>query len=88
MIYYPICTLLEIDFQKLFLMYQILNHPSLQIIVRRRPPLGINSQYECQFEPKGLVEAFLIGESFIGKGNVTLILFYNFCYSPNLMVEI
>jgi len=35
--------------------------------------LNANFSYEIQEEPKGLAEAFIIGENFIGKDDVTLI---------------
>jgi glucose-1-phosphate thymidylyltransferase len=36
--------------------------------------LGVNLSYEVQDEPRGLPDAFIVGENFIGKDNVTLIL--------------
>ena len=46
--------------------------------------LGINISYKEQMSPCGLPEAFLLGEKFIGKDNVALILGDNFFYGQNL----
>ena len=46
--------------------------------------LGINVVYKEQMYPKGLPDAFLLGEKFINKKNVALILGDNFFYGQNL----
>jgi glucose-1-phosphate thymidylyltransferase len=46
--------------------------------------LGINIAYKEQMYPKGLPDAFLLGEKFINKKNVALILGDNFFYGQNL----
>jgi len=46
--------------------------------------LGIKITYAEQQKPKGLPEAFLIGENFIGKENIALILGDNFFYAQSL----
>ena len=46
--------------------------------------LGMNISYKVQKNPNGLPEAFIIGEDFINKDNVALILGDNFFYAQNL----
>tara|TARA_B100000780_G_C20977925_1_gene390651 strand:- start:106 stop:846 length:741 start_codon:yes stop_codon:yes gene_type:complete len=46
--------------------------------------LGINITYKEQNSPRGLPDAFILGEKFIGKDNVSLILGDNFFYGQNL----
>ena len=46
--------------------------------------LGIKIKYEEQSRPRGLPDAFVLGEKFIGKDNVALILGDNFFYGQNL----
>jgi len=46
--------------------------------------LGIKITYLEQDEPRGLPDAFVIGEKFIGKDNVAMILGDNFFYGQNL----
>ena len=49
---------------------------------------GCKFHYEAQDYPKGLADAFIIGDKFIGKSNVTLILGDNFFYGGNFEKEI
>ena len=46
--------------------------------------LGIKISYEEQDKPRGLPDAFVLGEKFIGKSNVAMILGDNFFYGQNL----
>ena len=46
--------------------------------------LGINISYREQDEPRGLPDAFIIGEEFIGQNNVAMILGDNFFYGQSL----
>ena len=46
--------------------------------------LGINITYKEQDKPKGLPDAFILGEKFIGKDNVAMILGDNFFYGQGL----
>ena len=46
--------------------------------------LGIKITYKEQLYPKGLPDAFILGENFIGKNNVALILGDNFFYGQSL----
>ena len=50
--------------------------------------LGINITYKEQDKPVGLPDAFIIGEKFIGKSNVALILGDNFFYGQNLTTKL
>jgi len=50
--------------------------------------LGIKITYKEQEKPRGLPDAFIIGEKFIGKSNVALILGDNFFYGQNLTAKL
>ena len=50
--------------------------------------LGIKIKYEEQSKPRGLPDAFILGEKFIGKDNVALILGDNFFYGQNLTKQL
>ena len=50
--------------------------------------LGIKIRYKEQATPKGLPDAFILGENFIGKSNVALILGDNFFYGQNLSTNL
>ena len=53
-------------------------------VLKNGENFGINIQYKEQKHPNGLPEAFIIGEKFIGKNNVALILGDNFFYAQSL----
>ncbi len=46
--------------------------------------IGVNFTYKIQDKPKGIAEAFILGEEFIGSDNVCLILGDNVFYGQNL----
>jgi len=50
--------------------------------------LGINITYKEQDKPRGLPDAFILGEKFIGKDNVVMILGDNFFYGQGLSVNL
>ena len=50
--------------------------------------LGIKITYQEQSQPRGLPDAFVIGEKFIGKENVAMILGDNFFYGQNLTTQL
>ena len=88
MIYYPLCTLMELGIVDILIISNRKSLPFYKELLGNGKKYGISLQYECQEEPKGLAEAFIIGESFIGKDNVTLILGDNIFYGNNLTNEI
>lgn len=84
MIYYPISVLMLAHIQDIL----IITTPEEQFLFKRL--LGDGSQYGLRFsyavqhKPNGLAEAFLIGEDFIGKDSVCLILGDNIFYGNHL----
>jgi glucose-1-phosphate thymidylyltransferase len=84
MIYYPLSVLMLADIQDIL----IITTPEEQFLFKRL--LGDGSQYGVRFsyavqaKPNGLAEAFIIGEEFIGKDPVCLILGDNIFYGNHL----
>ena len=92
MIYYPLSVLMMADIDEILLIstpHQIEDYKKL---LSDGSQFGIKIDYAIQENPGGLAEAFLIGESFIGKDNVALILgdniFHGLGFSDNLMDSI
>ncbi len=84
LIYYPLSILMLAKIKNILI---IVNKGQLQQFKKLIPDgskLGIKISYKEQKKPNGLPEAFLIGEKFIGKDNVALILGDNFFYGQNL----
>ena len=88
MIYYPLCTLMELGILDILIISNSKSLPFYEELLGDGKKYGINLQYKCQEKPKGLAEAFIIGESFIGSDNVTLILGDNIFYGTNLTSKI
>tara|TARA_Y100000768_G_scaffold136753_1_gene101793 strand:- start:256 stop:1116 length:861 start_codon:yes stop_codon:yes gene_type:complete len=84
MIYYPISTLMLAGIREILII------STVQDINNYKALLGDGSDYGCKFsyvtqeKPRGLAEAFIIGEDFIGKDDVCLILGDNFFYLAGL----
>ena len=84
LIFYPLSILMLAKIKDILI---IVNKGQLEQYKKLIPNgnnLGINITYKEQESPKGLPDAFILGEKFIGKDNVALILGDNFFYSQNL----
>jgi len=84
LIFYPLSILMLANIRDILI---IVNKGELQQYKKVLPDgknLGIKITYEEQDRPKGLPDAFIIGEKFIGKNNVAMILGDNFFYGQNL----
>lgn len=74
MIYYPISVLMLAGIKEILIISTPRDLPQYQELLGDGSDLGIKFQYEVQYQPNGLAEAFVIGEKFIGEDNVALIL--------------
>ena len=84
LIFYPLSILMLAKIKDILI---IVNKGELEQYKKVIPDgknLGINISYIEQDSPKGLPDAFILGEKFIGKDNVSLILGDNFFYGQNL----
>ena len=80
MIYYPLSVLMLAGIKDILIISNPDTLPKIRELFNTGKDLGINISYKEQQKPNGLAEAFIIGEDFIGKDNVALILGDNIFY--------
>ena len=83
MVYYPLSVLLLAKINDILLISTPEDISSYKRLLGDGKDLGISIKYAVQEEPKGLAEAFLIGESFIGNDSVALALGDNIFYGQH-----
>ena len=84
LIFYPLSTLMELGIRDIAIIVKSSEKEKFFLLLGDGKRFGINITYLIQDYPNGLAEAFIIGEEFIGKSNVTLILGDNIFYGEAL----
>lgn len=80
MIYYPLSTLMLAGIQDILIISTPQDLPNFERLLKDGSQFGIHLSYQVQEKPNGLAQAFVLGESFIGKDDVCLILGDNIFY--------
>ena len=84
LIFYPLSILMLAGIKDILIIVNKGQLYQYKKIIPNGDNLGIKITYLEQYKPRGLPDAFVIGEKFIGKDNVAMILGDNFFYGQNL----
>jgi glucose-1-phosphate thymidylyltransferase len=88
MIYYPLSVLMLAGIREILIISTERDLPLFEELLGDGSHLGLELSYKVQDKPNGLAEAFIVGEEFIGKDNVSLILgdnvFFGQGFTPKL----
>ncbi len=88
MIYYPLSVLMLSNIREILIISTPNDIEQFKALLGDGSDWGLNFSYKIQDKPRGLAEAFIIGEEFIGDDNVCLILgdniFYGHGFTPLL----
>jgi glucose-1-phosphate thymidylyltransferase len=88
LIFYPLSILMLAKIKDILIIVNKGQLNQFKKILPNGKNLGIKITYAEQEKPKGLPDAFIVGEKFIGKDNVALILGDNFFYGQSLVEQL
>lgn len=84
MIYYPLSILMLANIREILIITTKEDEKRFKDLLGDGSQWGIELSYVVQHKPEGLAQAFILGEEFIGKDNVCLVLGDNIFYGPGL----
>ena len=84
MIYYSLSSLMKAGIREILIISTPTHTPAFEALLGDGSQLGMKFEYKVQEKPRGLADAFIVGEEFIGKDNVALILGDNMMYGSRI----
>ncbi len=84
MIYYPLSTLLQAGICEILIISTPKDLPKFVELLGDGSQIGCEFSYKIQESPRGLADAFIVGEEFIGKDKVAMILGDNIFYGAQI----
>lgn len=84
MIYYPLSILMEANIKEILIITLLKDKQRFIELLGDGTKLGLTITYEVEPAPRGIAQAFIIGENFIGRDHVALILGDNIFYGEGL----
>lgn len=88
MICYPLATLMNLGIKDVLIISTPQDTPNIEKYLGNGFDYGIKLSYAIQDKPKGIADAFLVGEKFIGKDKVCLILGDNIFYGSEISGDV
>ena len=85
MIYYPLSVLMQAGIKDVLIISTPRDIGGFETLLGDGSKWGMKFQYKIQEKPRGLADAFIVGEEFIGDSNVAMILGDNMFYGDNLL---
>jgi glucose-1-phosphate thymidylyltransferase len=84
MIYYPLSTLIGAGIRDILIISTPHDLPRFEQLLGDGHQIGCQFSYKAQAEPRGLADAFIVGEEFIGSDSVAMILGDNIFYGSQM----
>lgn len=88
MIYYPLSVLMLAGIKEIMIISTPTDISQYEKLLGDGSKIGVKFEYKVQIEPRGLADAFILGEDFIGKDSVCLILGDNIFHGGGISIAI